>query len=213
VNFVIYCNILEEMGDDIDNLVGQIKNCCDLLEIFHADALATLGFIYRTAGHNIDFSEKGTDVIINSIRADLKTRLPAVLTMPRKPKITRSGSVDIRNEILLSISKRISGRFLEGSKQAELLFFDMSNDMGYGPIDLFGFVQDEMPDKIPEPSPYRLIFYRTQFLPNTIGDRMFKYGNTMISLPKRTFPDLHELRGYWIDFEPSLWKLLPTCSV
>jgi hypothetical protein len=85
----------------------------------------------------------------------------------------------------------------------------MSEDMEYGPIDLYGFAQDKIPDKIPEPLRCRLVFYQTWFWHVSAGPRMFRSGDVQFQLPKRMFPNLHELRGYWIDIEPSLWKILP----
>ena len=212
VNFVVYCNILEEMGVDIHNLVGQIKNCTNLGEIYHADSLATLSFIYKTSGYDIVFPKNGADVTVNGITADLKSRQPQVLRQPRKVKIIGSGEqahVDIGGEILRSILDRISLRFREGSRQADLLFFDMSEDTWYGTIDLYGLAYDKMPDKIPEPLRCRLVFYQTRFCHVTAGPRMFRIGDFQFPLPKRMFPNLHEFRGYWIDIEPSLWKILP----
>jgi hypothetical protein len=209
-NFIIYCNVLEKTGLDIRNLVGQINCCKDLFEIFHANSLATLSFIYRTAGYDITFLNDDADFTIKNIRAELKTMEPLVLRKPRQMKITRSGSVDIKNEVLLAISKRISSRFLEGCKQAQLLFFDMSHDMIYSAIDLLTGPQD----KLPEPSACRLIFYRTQFYWSSFGDRMvFKRGNLEFPLPRRIFPNLHGFRGYWIDIEQSLWDFFGKLSV
>ena len=209
-NFIIYCNVLEETGLDIRNLVDQINCCKDLHEIFHADSLATLSFIYKNAGYDIAFLKNGADFTIKNIRAELKTEEPQVLKKPRQMKITRSGSVDIKNEALLSISKRISGRFLAGCKQAQLLFFDMSHDIEYSSIDLFTLPRE----KLPEPSACRLIFYRTEFYMSSFGDRMvFKLGNLEFPLPKKIFPNLHGFRGYWIDIEPSLWDFFAKLNV
>lgn len=210
VNFIIYCNVLEQKGLDIRNLVAQINSCGDLYEIFHADSLATLSFIYKSAGYDIAFLKNGADFTINNMRAELKTEQPLILRKPRQMKITRSGSVDVANEVLLSISKRISGRFLAGCKQAQLLFFDMSNDMEYSMLGAFTLPED----KLPEPSACRLIFYRTQFYMSAFGDRMsFTNGNVVFPLPSRIFPNLHGLRGYWIDIELSLWDFLAKLSV
>ncbi|MGA2237903.1 MAG: hypothetical protein ABSG74_01695 [Candidatus Bathyarchaeia archaeon] len=210
VNFVIYCNVLEQMGLDVRNLIGQINSCTDLSTILHANSLATLSFIYKTAGYDIAFLKNGADFTIKNIKADLKTRQPPVLRKPRQMKITRAGVVDIPNEVILAISKRISSRYLGGCKQAQLLFFDMSNDMEYSGIDLFTLPQD----KLPEPSACRLIFYQTRFYLSAFGDRMvFKRGELELPLPARIFPNLHGLRGYWIDIERSLWELFAKLSV
>jgi hypothetical protein len=155
VNFIIYCNILERKGLDIKNLVRQIKPCKDLMGICHANSLAILAYIYTANGYNIEFLHDGADFLINYIKADVKVREPQVI---RELKHTR---VNTSNLILLPILKRISSGFIKGCKQANLLFFDMSNEIEFGLIN-FGI---DLSDKIVEPCHHRLVFYKTNFFP------------------------------------------------
>jgi len=197
IDFIIYSNVLEENGIDIRGLVKQIKPCKDILGIRHASSMAKLTYIYLKNGHSIKFLQKGADFLIDGIRTDLKVIHPETSSSVRQPKTTKSGMLDIKNELILKISKSISSRFLEGSNQAESLYFDLSYYILFGMIDLF--VNDL--EKIVQPKEYRLVFYNYKFFYHNVdiskGDR---------SLGKRMFPDLYAFAGYHLDFEPFLWK-------
>jgi len=202
IDFVMYSNILEQEGIDINNLVRQFNHSRDYYEIRHIHSLTILTYIYHKNGFKIQYLPKGADFTINDIKADVKVVQPEILRLPPKEKkLTSEGYLDIKNEIILEMSKRISSRFLEGCKQADVLFFDLTSKMGFGALTI---LFNEF-DKIVEPKKYRLIFYYKKRYPH--GEEIFhKIKNTNKSLGKRYFPNLYSFKGYFIDFEPYLWK-------
>jgi len=204
VAFIIYSNILEQKGIEIKNLIKQIKQGKDYYEIRHARSLAELIYIYHQNCFDIEFLPKGPDFIINNIKADLKVIQPYILGPPRKDsKLTKSGSLDVGNEIILEISKKISSRFLEGCRQADLIYFDFTGSLLFSSLDIF--IDDF--HRIIQPRKYRLIFYNTSFFPH--GHELYhKLGDSVKFLGKITFPNLLSFKGYPADFDPYLWKFL-----
>lgn len=211
VDFIIYSNIMEQSGVDITNLISQIKPCNNYYDIRHASSLAVLTYTYHKNQYKIDFLQKEgeADFIINGLKTDLKTSKPSVLKKPRKSvKLTKSGAVDIGNVILLEISQRLSSRFVDGVRQAELLFFDFT---GSGWFSALGIPRAEL-NRIIAPMKYRLILYDTHF--NDHGARIYhKWGRDEVFLGKMTYPDLYRFQGFPIDFDPYLWNFLSKFQV
>ena len=211
VDFIIYSNILEQKGVNITNLISQIKPCKDYYEIRHACSLAILTYIYHKNLYKIDFLRKegDSDFLINNFKADLKTFQPSVLKKPRKNvKLTKSGAVDIGNVIFLDISQKLSSRFVDGVRQAELLYFDFT---GSGWFSALGTPIAEL-NRITSPKKYRLILYNTHFIHHD-AQLYHKWGNKEVFLGKMTYPDLHRFKGFPVDFDPYLWSFLSQFQV
>ena len=187
MDFIIYTNILEEKGIDITNLLSQIIPGKDYHEVLHASSLAVLAYIYEKNGYTITFlPKKGPDFQINEIIADIKVLQPSLLQEPRGFKV-KNGRVDIQNTILLDFSKRLSSRFNEGVKQADLLFFNMTSSPFSGLLD-FMYTGN---DNVIEPKSNRVIYYNSSpIIPNV--ERGFRTPDGKdFPLEPRYFPDLH----------------------
>ncbi len=204
VSFIIYANVLEKMGLDISGLITQIAGGRDYYVIRHAKALTELAYVYLNNEYDIKIQSKGADCVINGINADVKVAQPAVLKkIRRNSKIHKDGSLDVSNEILLAILQMMKSRFLKGVKQADLLFFNLTGSILFSSLDLF---INEF-ERIVPPRNNRLIIYSDHFYPDGV-DLYHQIGSTAKGLGKRIFPDLISIKGYFIDFDPYLWKFL-----
>jgi len=202
VIFIIYSNILEKNGIKIDNLINQIKHCTDYNIIRHASSLSLLSYIYHREGYKIKiFSTRGADFQINSLKADVKCIRPNVFRNKKIKirKVKGKNVADIKNEIILGISQAISSRLTEGVRQADLLFFDFSENIFFSSLSIF----NKNVDRIIEPKEKRLIIYNNKFVPEGIIYNMIE-GKTYGSVEKK-FPDVFITNGYNIDFDRELW--------
>lgn len=211
VDFVIYSTILEQKGIDINNLVRQIKPCTTLNVIRHASHLSILSYIYQKNDNEIEFlppKDKEPDFLINGIKTDLKVAQLRILKKPRKNlKTKKKKAFDIGNEILLEIIARIKSRFLKGCRQADLLYFNLTESifsaLGIPVAELYRIIQ---------PQQYRLILYSTRFIHHN-AEPFHKYGDNEKFLGKITFPDLYLFKGYFIDFDPYLWTFFSQTDI
>lgn len=204
VSFIIYTNILEKKGLDISDLIRQIAGGRDYYVIRHAKALTELAYIYLNNGYDIKIQSKGADFVINGINADVKVAQPSVLKkIRRNSKIHKDGYLDISNEILLAILQMMKSRFLKGVKQADLLFFNLTGSVLFSSLGLF---INEF-DRIVPPQNNRLVIYSDHFYCDG-ADLHHQIGSAAKYLGKRLFPDLISIKGYFIDFDPYLWKFL-----
>lgn len=201
IHFIIYCNELEKREIDISNLIRQIDKCTDYLNIRHASSLSLLSYIYDREGHGITFLPKnGADFEINDIKAEVKRARPDIVRRKYKT-VMKNGvkTLDIKNAIILRISRMISSRLQEGMEQADLVFFDFSDDINISILPIF----NQKFDRIIEPIEKRLIVYTNKFVPEGLIHKMIN-GVIYNSLEK-TYPDIFTHNGYHIDFDEEIW--------
>lgn len=200
VNFIIFSNILEEKNIDISNLITQIKKCMNYDEIRHANSLAILAYIYSRCGYNISFikpkkNTKNADLTINGIKTDVKVSMPDSLKNNKKFDVK-----DIKKKVYLRMSQMISNSFTKGTRQSDLLFFDLSDDIYFSVLSIF----TKEFDVVVPPVKYRLILLHNKFVPPGVIHRMIE-GKIYNSSNKR-FPDVFITNGYSIDFDENIWN-------
>lgn len=199
--FVIFSNVLENLGINIKNLVSQIKPCKDYRMVRHTRGLAELGFVYFKNGYNVEFLPlNGPDLKINGIKCDLKVVQPYLLSQHKENFKVSKGRVVVPYEIIYEITQSIKSRF-EEIGDADMLFFDLSDGAFFSSLSLliYSFY------RIKEPLKNRIICYAvTRFPP---GFEYQKFSGSRRRFPfKVEFPEIISLIGYYIDFDPILWK-------
>jgi len=196
VNFIIFSNILEEKKIDISKLITQIKKCTDYYEIRHANSLAMIAYIYSRRGDLISFlGKKNADLTINGIKTDIKVSMPDLLKS-NKPFAVE----DIKNEVYLRMSKMISNRFTKGTRQSDLLFFDLSADIYFSVLSIF----TKEFDVVVPPVKYRLVLLHNTFVPPGVIHRMIE--GKIYNSSNKKFPDVFITNGYSIDFDENIWN-------
>ncbi|MCJ7631152.1 hypothetical protein MUP77_01945 [Candidatus Bathyarchaeota archaeon] len=82
-----------------------------------------------------------------------------------------------------SIENRVSTRFEEGSQQAKLLFFDMTNEMNFS----LGIRLSDVFGNIVEPKEHRLIFYVSVFFGHNSSYSLKYPDGHIVDLEKKYF--------------------------
>lgn len=199
--FIIYSNVLENLGIDIKNLITQIKPCKDYRMIRHARGLAELGFVYHQNGYKIEFLPKrGSDLILNGVKCDLKVAQPYLLSQHRGRFKVSKGRVVVPYEIMYEITQSIKSRFEEVG-DSDALFFDLSGGAFFSSLSLS--VYDFY--RIVEPLKNRIICYSVQRFPPGFEIHKGSFSKSEVSF-KPEYPELISLIGYHIDFDPILWS-------
>jgi ribosomal protein S13 len=194
LEFVIHSCALEAVGVDISNLIKQTEKFNEYYATRHSRSLSLLGHVYKNQGKKIIFKHgTGADLEIDDIDSELKVCQPFIL----KPK--RKINTDLHEEIVLSISKMISSRFVGGAKQAKNIFFDLSDDVYFSTLDLF----NNTFNKVEDPIENRLIFYSSRMYPEGEVGRVVK-GKTVGKI-NLTYPNNFIFNSYFIDLDNSLW--------
>lgn len=196
IDFVIYSNLLEQRGIEISSLVRQSLCGNDYLVIRHASALAILAYIYSKQGYSIEFFHPdGPDFAVNGTKSDLKVQVPTVLKEPPRRK---RRTWEVRNELMLDLSRRLQSRLIEGIRQAECVFFEMSEQV-WGTA----FLSNRL-NRIVEPKKERVIFYETRFFLH--DHEVFWHDDKGDeSMGRPVYPDLYTFSGCYIDFDRFLW--------
>ena len=194
--FVIHSCALEAVGVDITNLIKQTEKFSDYYETRPARSLSLLGHAYKNQGKEVEYNHgKGADLVIDNIDSELKVCQPFIL------KSKREMNSDWHEEIVLSISKMISSRFVDGAKQARTIFFDLTDDALFSTLDLFNNTFNKFEDPIEN----RLIFFSSRMYPEGEISRMVK-GKTIGKI-NLTYPNNFFFNSYFIDFDKSIWDV------
>lgn len=171
VSFIYYCNALDVVGIDVDNLVRQFKNAQntakgDFREIRHAASLARLGFILHAKDHTVIFpsrinGSKNPDLKVDNLDAELKVYLDDFLHeadgYKRRNLIIKDQAVSIDETIKERIRYFLHTRENEAFQQGQLLFADCTD------VPLFGILQLNFNsvENIPKPAIGKVIVYKT----------------------------------------------------
>jgi len=194
--FVIHSCALEADGVDITNLIKQTEKFNDYYETRHSRSLSLVGHAYNNQKKKIIFNYgRGADLEIEGIDSELKVCQPFIL----KPK--RKINTDLHEEIVLSISKMISSRFVGGAKQAKNIFFDLTDDAFFSTLNLF----NNTFNKVEDPMENRLIFYSSKMYPEGEIGRIVK-GKTVGKI-NLTYPNNFIFNSYYIDFDKFIWDV------